>query len=830
MRHTGWARIDYYGDPLIAQQYVPLARLLIGQVINQLKLSAAATNSSRREAYEGTDTTVVPVGLGSGSISRTYPDGTQIDAGYTGTVPWARITAGTTSETINPDGYGFILSPFNNDLPATLSPDYKSTLLLINGGAYVNDYPDSTHHWFTAANNGNYLDLGGEFTTLNSVAANNGLLQGNLHWRSAVDKTFHLSWLGNPSDPIPYFTIGFQDGYDSGNSPYAVRLSSSTITPPQTGQIFNFDTTQVFSTWLADSFGGLHNLQNGTGVGQVICYKGHVVKPVYDLLKPGSPVTVRNCIIGVGGTVDPKTLKRTLYFVVRAFEQQLPTYVLTETVYSLDIDNPLAGTLLLNSRTINTTGSYNTPITVDAIPLHGYYWDESNTQFVCLAVAARTTPANDISTQPTFQKQSVFSTTGKAIWKIAVGTSGASANFSFDTSFDMARGLTTQPTWKLNGTFNPNTIIAIDGTEYPVTPDEVIDQSFKYALSNAVIAITDKNSITTSLTAAVDAHNEAHGSGVYSPTKGFQFQTTTSKYTTTFSQSIAIGSKTFDVAELTLTSNDSDVITYDATFSHVSEVLNDAETMTYTGKSFLWFSDTDQVYAYLEYQLQWNRTLTNNYGPIPVSSTAPLPTENYNLVLYQGRFVVDSAITPQTGEWFDLSAGGQIGNTPSHSNLYAFMPKLPIRLNPGAGNDGSYTIITNTPTSQVFEKDFGPNLPLFELVNILSFSYFDRPKWQPSSQYFTSVDGRITTFGEPDGTYTFSATHPGGWALNGKRLCFSQVGPRTLDTLGNTLTQSPFQFLTGGDLDTLTGTNGDTRGNYPLCYIPPKEIKAQGQS
>lgn len=821
MRWSGWARIDTFGDPILASQYVPLARVLLGQVINRLKLAASETNDARRQAYRDTDTTWVPVGLGNGSVSKTFPDGTRIDAGHTAGIPWIRITAGSSS-TSNPlEGYGFILSPFNGSLPVDGSPNYKSSLLLINGGAYTNDYPDSTHHWFTADNNGNYLDFGNEFAT-------NGLLQGNLHWRSKTDPTFHLSWLGNPSDPIPYFKIDFQDGYDSGNSAYAVRLSATTTTPPQSGQIFNFDTTQVFSAWLADSFGGLHNLQNGLGVGQVICYKGHVVKPVYDLLKPGSPITVRNTIVGVGGVVDKDTKKRTLYFVVRAYELALPTYILTETVYSLDIDNPMAGTLLINSRTINTTGAYNTPISVDPIPLHGYYWDETNLQFVCVAVQARTVVANDTHNQPVFQAQSVFSTTGKATWKITAGVS-TSADFSFDTSFDMARGITTQPTFKSIGTFNPVKIF-IGVIEFDTIPDSTFDQSFSYGLSNAVLAITDKNVITTNVTASTTQHTEIHDSGPYSATNGYQFQTSASNYTTKWSQQITVGTKTFDAAELTLTSDDSENITYDVTFSHVSLAMSNNETLTYNGKAFLWFNDTDNVYAYLEYQLQWTRNLANNYGPIPIATAPPPPVETYSLISYKGRYVVESPTGSQETDFFDLSAGGQIGNTPSHANLFAFMPKLPVRLNPGAGNDGSFTVITNTPTLQVFEKDFGPNLPLFELVNIVSSSYYDIPKWQPSSSFFTNVGGRITTFTEPDGTYSYSATHPGGWALNGKRLCFSQIGPRTLDVLGNTVTQSPFDFLTQGNLDTLAGATGDDRGYYPLCYLAPKEIKAQGQS
>lgn len=829
MRYTGWARVTFIGDVLAGQQLIPLARVVLGEVINRLDLQRESVRSIRRQAWEAIgqkppQAFARPVG----STRKTYADGTLIEAGWDGTTAWMRIT--TTSE--NPpttlEGFGFILSPFNGSVPTIVSPPlYESTLLLINGNAYAHDYPDTDHHWFVVDGNGNYTALGNEFT-------GNPLLQGNLHWRSKADPTFHLSWLGNPSDPIPYFKIGFQDGYDSGEAPYAVRLSPSTAAPAQSGSVYNFDTTQVFSVWLADMFGGLHNLQNGTGIGQVICYKGHVVKPVYDLLKPGSPITVRNCIIGVGATVDAKTKKRTLYFVVRAFRDQLPvpSDVLTEIVYSLDIDNLTAVPVQIGTRTINMTGSYNTVITVDPIPLHGYYWDETKFTFVCLAVKARTVVGNDTHNEPAFQVQSVFSTTGKATWTITPATSTAmgAANFDFDQSLDMGNAITTQPVFKSVGAFDLVTVIGVGGTETDIIPNSVFDQTFSYALKGAVIAITAKNNITTDVVASTIQHIEVHDTEQVPGTALFQMSESASTFTTKFSQQIHIGEKTFDVAELELTSNESDITSQDITFTLVSEALNNSETMTYTGKSFLWFNDTDSVYAYLEYQLQWKRTVTNNYGPISIFSSPPVAVQTLSLISYQGRYVVDNPVATQTGDWFDLTAGGQIGNTPSETNFFAFMSKLPIRLNPGAGNDGSFTIISDTGASQIFEKDYGSTLPLFELVNIISFSYFNIPNWQPSSSFFTNVAGRRLEASETDGTYSFQAVHPGGWALNGNRLCFSQIGPKVLNTLGNPVTQKPFQFLTKGDLDVLAGATGDDRGYYPLCYLAAKEIKALGQS
>ena len=835
MRWSGWARIDYLGDPIIAEQYVPLARLLIGQVVNRLKLAARETNDSRRQAYRDTDTTWAPVGLGSGSISRVYPDGTQIDAGFMGGIPWARITAGSSTSSGNLDGYGFILSPFNGSLPTTTSPEYASTLLLINGGAYVNDYPDSGHQWFTADNTGYYLDLGNEFTA-------NGLLQGNLHWRSTVDTTYHLSWLGNPSDPIPYFKIDFQNGYDSGNSPYAVRLSPTTVSPAQSGSIYNFDSTQVFSVWLADMFGGLKNLQNGSGIGQVICYKGHVVKPVYDLLKPGSPITARNAIVGVGGTVDPTTQKRTLYFVVRAFQDVLPvpSNVLTETVYSLDIDNAMAGTLLIGSRTIGMTGAYNTAISVDPIPLHGYQWLEATQQFVCVAAQVNTTPFSDASHEPEFHNQNVTVRTGKLTW--TVSSDGSSASYDFNTSQTIVTAPT--PQYNYHGHSDFGILSSVEFGDEQYLEDSTTDVSFGYGVNNALIGVTPLNDVLTSCSYSATENDATHNSNfVLDPTQPvvkILTQEVSTKSNASFTQSVTCGAKTWNVASYSSSSSTDDTQSYtDHTESEISVSVNITESFTYNGLAFLWFDDVNKVFAHFEYQLAWTRTSTQNYGPIPVIGGIPTPpVVTFTVTSYQGRYVVESPQGSQETDWFDLTAGGRAGDggvTSSEFSTFAFAAMPPIHVDtPTAPANIDATLLSNTVTptvsDQVYARDYGSTLPLFELVNIVSMSLWNMPVWSVSAGFHTGVAGRIAAFTEPDGTYSFTANHPGGWAINGKRLCFSQIGPKTIDALGNTLTQSPFQFLTNGNLDTLAGATGDDRGYYPLCYIAPKEIKAQGQS
>lgn len=803
MRYSGWARVDFFGDPATASQYVPTARLLIGQIVNRVELGGIQQASTRWE----------------------HPDGTLIEAGFDGTTPWARIYPTTTTSSTTQGGYGFILSPFNGSEPTAIVPIYASTLLLINGGAYAHDYPDDAHHWFTSPDSGDYFALGNEWV-------NNPLLQGNLHWRSASDQTFHVSWLGNPSDPIPYFKIDFQDGIIDGSFPYRVRLSNTTAFPPRTGTLFNYDTRQVFSEWLSDSFGGLHNLQNGTGVGQVVCYKGHVVKPIYDAFAPGSPIVTRSTIVGVGGSTDPKTLKRTLFLVVRAFIDQDPpaTIPISESVYSFDIDNATAIPVLLASRNITSSGTYTTPISVDPIPLHGYYWDETNTKFVCLAVKVTTQPTNDTSSLPTLQQHSLFADTGKATWQVTGGTAAA---FTFDNSVSVNRSMTSLPTWSYTSDV---TEIFNSDLEANTVTDEVDVESFTYGVNNAVIAITDKNVVTTNAITHNSDTTTIHNSGPYSGTNGFQHQSSNTAHSSTWSQNVSIGAKTWDVAEFTTTANNTTTIDYDATFSEISGTTNDATTMSYTGKVFLWFNDADQVYAYFEFQLGWNYSLVNTYGPIPIAGFPPTPTETFNLTVYQGRYVVESPEGSHATDFFDLTAGGQIGNAPGHSNFYAFMPKFPIRIGPGSGNDGSYTVVANTSVTsgatttihQMYQKTY-TTLPLFEIANLVNFSMWNVPSWSVSASFHTGVGGRGMEPSEPDSSYSFQATHPGGWAINGKRLCFSQIGPRVNDASGNAITQSPFQYLTKGDLDTLTGATGDDRGHYPLCYIAKREIKATGE-
>lgn len=832
MRYSGWARVTFIGDTVAAQQLVPLGRAVLGEVLNRLDMQRESVRSVRRLAWESIGQRAPQAFKRPfGSTLKTYADGSVIEAGWDGTTPWIRITTSPTSTSPVLNGFGFILSPFNGSLPVDGSPNYKSTLLLINGGAYGNDYPDSDHHWFTVDTNGDYFDLGNEFL-------NNGLLQGNLHWRSKVDTTFHLSWLANPSDPIPYFNINFQTGYDGGNSPYALRLSSTTTSPPQTGAIFNFDTTQVFSAWLADSFGGLHNLQNATGIGQVICYKGHVVKSVYDLLKPGSPVTVRNCIVGAGGAVDSDTKKRTLYFVVRAFEQALPTYILTETVYSLAIDDVTAIPVQIGTRAIETTGSYNTAVSVDPIPLHGYQWIETSQQFVCVAAQASTTPFADTSTQPVLQVHNVSVQTGKATWTIA----GGAASFGFDN----AQTITGSPLPTYNAHFHSNfgNFFSPEFGNEQYLINSVVDASVNYTINDGVIGVTPLNDITTSCIYSATEHVTANESDfVFDPASPIVVSLTTEVTESTsasFTQSITCGNKTFDVAAFTFSTSQDELQSFtDVSGEFLTQNLLIKEKLSYIGKAFLWFNDVDKVFAYLEYQLTWDRTVTQNYtdlrvAGIPPFPTAPPPVEVFNLTSYQGRYVVDSTKGLQQTDWFDLTAGGQIGNAPGHNNLFAFMPKFPLHIvSPTSPGNIDATVVSNavSPTSsdQVYTKTYNP-LPLFELVNIISCSYYNIPKWQPSSSYFTGVGGRVTTFMEPDGTYAFSATHAGGWAVNGKTLCFSQIGPTVLDTLGSIASQSPFQFLTTGDLDALTGTTTDARGNYPLCAIVSREILAQGQT
>lgn len=834
MRWTGWARIDFFGDELLGSQYVPLARLLIGQVINTLRLRAAGVNESRRLAYANTDTYVADVGLGVGSIRQQVADNVLIEAGYAAGIPWARITAGSSSSSNPLEGYGFILSPFNGTFPTIGAPPiYQSTLLLINDGAYAHDYPDADHHWFAAAKNGNYTALGNEFI-------DNPLLQGNLHWRSTVDPAFHLSWIGNTSDPIPYFKYDFQNGYDSGNAPYGVRLSSSTGTPAQSGSIYNFDTTQVFSVWLADMFGALRTLPNFF-TGPVICYKGHVVKSVYDLLKIGSPITSRNCIIGVGGSVDAKTKKRTAYFVVRAWKDQLPVPadVLTETVYSLDIDDATTVPVSIGMRTITMSGTFDAAVHVDPIPLHGYQWIESPQQFVCIAVQTNTEPTADNSDLPVLQSQSVFANTGKATWTI----DGDGASFTFDNGQSLASALSGSVKADSKLAVTQGSFEASEAGHVTYTIASVFDNSFGYGLQDGLIAVTSLHDVTTSLKLKGLQHTHTVNSDfvldMVDGGVGIGHSDTTDTTTLSMTQTLACGSKSWDVVSFDL-SSETDIAEDgpDGTPRTLNRSEDTTQSFTYTGKSFLFFDDVNQIFAYLEFELAWTRHFTgaSNSPPPYITTVVTESIDSFSVGSYQGRYVVESSVGVQMTDWFDLTAAGKVGTTdivPTQSSLFAFMPRLPVHLNPGdpSAYDSVLTSTPGDPTFVEFQKDFGDKLPLLELVNIISFSLWEMPVWSASAGFVTGEAGaRLLTTSEPDGTYSFTAGHPGGWAMNGKRLCFSQVGPRVVDAAGHTVSQAPFNFLSNGSLDTLAGATGDDRGYHPLCYIAPKEIKAQGQT
>ncbi len=825
MRWTGDARIDYFGDTKLAMQYVPLARLLLGQCLNSLKLRNGIT-----DLYHP-----LSIALGTISVRKFYPGGVMIDAGYSGGFPWARITAGSTSSSIVLEGFGFILSPFNGSSPSGLiSPIYDSTLLLINNGAYAHDYPDADHTWFTSPTSGGYLALGNEF-------AGNPLLQGNLHWRSTVDPSFHLSWLGNSSDPIPYFKIDFQNGYDGGNSPYTVRLSPTTATPSQSGSIYNFDTTEVFSVWLADMFGGLNNLQNGTGIGQVICYKGHVVKSVYDLLKPGSPIVARNCIVGVGGTVDPDTKIRTLYFIARVFLHELPepSTLLTEQVYSLDIDTPMAIPVLIGSRTIAMTGTYNTPVAVDPIPLHGYQWNETTLQFVCVAVQANTTPFADASNDPEFRVQHIAARTGKLTWTIASGV----ASYSFSGAQNLGAAYTQRPIYNYHGHSDIGIFNTAEFGDEPYNIATTFDVSMGYIISNGLIGVTPLHDVTTTVAMAAEEHGVSTDSDfIFNPAAPVVAHLTavvTESTSASLTQSVACGSKSWNVVAYSQTSSSSETQSYtDDTFSVIHQVLHIENTFSYTGISFLFFDDVNSVFAYLEFQLAWTQITDQNYTIPVIGGIPPPPTVSFTVPSYQGRYVVESPAGTQTGAYFDLTASGKVGDVAvlsANASLWAFMAQLPIHVSaPSAPATVEATLISfvDTPTEvdTVYKLDYGSTLPLYEQVNNLSFSRWNIPNWQTSSGFFTAVGGRKLAASETDGTYSFEATHPGGWAMNGKRLCFSQIGPLVVNSSGGTVSQAPFDYLTTGDLATLTGATGDDRGYYPLCYLASKEIKAQGQS
>lgn len=835
MRYTGWARVTFIGDVLAGQQLIPLARAVLGEVINRLDMQRESVRSVRRLAWEAIDQKP-PAAFGrpAGSTRKTYSDGTLIEAGWDGTTAWMRITTGSVPASRQLEGYGFILSPFNGTLPTIGAPPiYQSTLLLINDGAYAHDYPDADHHWFTAAKNGNYTALGNEFI-------DNPLLQGNLHWRSTVDPAFHLSWLGNSSDPIPYFKYDFQNGYDSGNAPYGVRLSSSTGSPAQSGSIYNFDTTQVFSVWLADMFGGLVNLQNGSGVGQVICYAGHVVKSVYDLLKPGSPITSRNCIIGCGGSVDAKTKKRTAYFVVRVYQDVLPVPadVLTEVVYSLDIDTPDAVPVSIGTRTITMTGTFDAEVRVDPIPLHGYQWNETEQQFVCVAVQVNAEPRAETSFLPTLQPQSVYATTGKATWSI----DGDGAAFAFDNGRSLASSLSGSIKYDNKLTVTQGSFESPEAGHVTYAIEEVFDNSFGYGIRDGLIGVTAAHEVTISTTQKGDHHTDIVNSDfiidVLSGSVGIGHQDTTDTTTLSVTQTLTCGGHAWDVVSFNLVEETDTAADFpDGTARTLNSSSDTSQNFIYTGKSFLWFDDVNQIFAYLEFELAWTRHfVAASESPPPYTTT--IPTENsetFSVGNYHGRYVVESLVGTQMTDWFDLTAGGKVGTVDivsSESNLFAFMPHLPLHVNPGdpSAYDAALTSTPGDPTFVEFQKDFGDKLPLLELVNLVSFSMWNMPTWTTSGGLHTGVAGRRLNTSEPDGTYSFTAVHPGGWALNGKRLCFSQIGPRVVNTLGNTVSQTPFDFLSNGSLDTLAGATGDDRGYHPLCYIAPKEIKAQGQS
>lgn len=831
MRWTGWARIDFFGDELLGSQYVPLARLLIGQVINTLRLRAAGVNESRRLAYANTDTYVADVGLGVGSIRQQVADNVLIEAGYAAGIPWARITAGSSSSSNPLEGYGFILSPFNGSEPPPplATPFYDSTLLLINGGAYAHDYPDADHTWFTSPKSGSYLALGNEF-------AGNPLLQGNLHWRSAVDSTFHVSWLGNPSNPIAYFDYSFQNGYASGNSPYQVRLAPSTVHIAATGQIFNYDAEQVFSSWLMSIFGRSAGSKSQTSShGEPILYKGHVVRSVYSLLLNSATTSYR--VLGVGGSVDSQTKKRTLYFVARSIDDESSTtgvYAVAESVYSLDIDTTTSAPVLIGSRNITTTGSYTTPISVDPIPLHCYAWKETEQQFVCVAMQVATKPTSDTSDLPTLQTHDVYAATGKATWTVASGVS----TFAFDESQSLTNTFGASPSFVSSLTLSdPFSYVTTSAGTLTVYQTSDFEDSFSYSITNGLIGVTPLNDVTTSLslnaTSSTNTHNSNYSLDTVDGTGTAPLTSVTGqKISASFTQTVTCGTKSWGV--VTYSRTDDLPSSSNVDDSHATTKTADAtQKFSYTGKSFLFFDDVNKIFAYLEFELSWTRTLESEtlfpaFGP-PVVIT---DNDTTSIGIYQGRYVVESLIGTQTTDWFDLTSGGTASNAPSHSNLFSFMPQLPINVNVGSGDsyDAIQTSPVDDPTFVQFKRDFGSSLPLFELANIINFSLWNMPSWSASASFHTGVSGRTFTGSETDGSYGFATQHPGGWALNGKRLCFSQIGPHVVDALGNTVTQSPFQFLTQGNLDTLAGATGDERGYYPLCYIAPKEIKAQGQS
>lgn len=826
MRWTGWARIDFFGDELLGSQYVPLARLLIGQVINTLRLRAAGVNESRRLAYANTDTYVADVGLGVGSIRQQVADNVLIEAGYAAGIPWARITAGSSSSSNPLEGYGFILSPFNGSEPPppTSTPFYDSTLLLINGGAYAHDYPDADHHWFTAANNGNYTGLGNEFL-------GNPLLQGNLHWRSTVDPSFHVSWLGNPSDPIPYFDYSFQNGYASGNSPYQVRLAPATVHIPATGQIFNYDAEQVFSSWLMSIFGRSAGSESQTSShGEPILYKGHVVKSVYSLLLNSGTTSYR--VIGAGGSVDSQTKKRALYFVARSIADESATtghYAVAESIYSLDIDDVTATPILIGSRSIATSGTYNTPVSVDPIPLHSYQWDETALQFRCVAMQVNTIPYADSSFEPVLHVHNVTTRVGRMTWTL----SGGSASWDFSAS-----QLVSSPSFVSSLTLSdPFSYVTTSAGTLTVYQTSDFEKSFSYSITNGLIGVTPLNDVTTSLSlnasSSTNAHNSNYSLDTVDGTGTAPLTSVTDeKISAIFTQSLTCGSKSWDV--VTYSRTDDLPSSSNVDDSHATTKTADAtQNFSYTGKSFLFFDDVNKIFAYLEFELSWTRTLESEtlfpaFGP-PVVIT---DNDTTSIGTYQGRYVVESPLGTQATDWFDLTSSGTASNAPGASNLFSFMPQLPINVTVGSSDsyDAIQTSPVDDPTFVQFKRDFGSSLPLFELANIINFSLWNMPSWSASASFHTGVSGRTFTGSETDGSYGFATQHPGGWALNGKRLCFSQIGPHVVDALGNTVTQSPFQFLTQGNLDTLAGATGDERGYYPLCYIAPKEIKAQGQS